>query len=102
MENQLEKLSGRWGDDIVVGNALFTAPDKMAISSISVRVDGTVIQALKQDATKTAVLANVESTFKSPAVVLNNGEWHPFVNNITAIQLTNSADSVTVWYKPLV
>jgi len=102
-ETQLDRMAGWYGDDIIVGNALYTAPAGRSISSITVRVDGTIIQALKEDISgvSTVVVANKESTFKSPAVVLNNGEWHTFLKKITSIQLTGVTDSVTVWFNSL-
>ena len=104
IENQIDKMAGRYGDDIIVGNAMYNAPAKIAISSITCRETGTIIQALKKTVggVVSNVPAGVESTFKTIPLVLKEGiDWHPFVNDITSIQLTGATDSVTVHHKPL-
>lgn len=103
IENQIDKLAGRYGGEIITGNAMFNLPANMAISSITVRSAGATVQALRSGSDHATVIpANEEPIFKSPALLLDPGEWPPLTGrDITSIQLTNTSDSIAIWYKPI-
>ena len=100
-ETHLDRVSGWYGDDFITGITEFTCPSGKCISSFNVRSGGATIASLKKDAAYTVVAANVESSFKNPALVLEASEWTVFNNDITKMTLTNAADGVHVWFRPL-
>lgn len=101
IENQTDKMAGRYGCHIIVGNAARVAPERMCYGSIDAVSDSVIISELKVGSTAiVAGSAGGEETFRTIPFTLPM-RWLPFANDITSIKLTGATDIVIAWLKPL-
>ncbi len=93
------ELLGVWGDKVnPAGAAKYTAPAGFYFYAASCRVDGSKIASCEKNVSGTV---SADATDSYIGVAMYQGEYHPFVNKIVSVTLTNATDQLQYWLKPL-
>ena len=94
-----KKLSGSWGDKVnPAGVAKYEAPAGYYFYGCTCRIANTVIASLEKNV---ANVVSADDTDSYIGVAMYVGEYHPFVNKIVSVTLTNTVDQLQYWLKPL-
>ena len=92
-------LLGTWGDKVnPVGAAKFSAPAGYYFYACNCRIADSKIASLEKNVAG-VVLADATDSYIG--VAMYQGEYHPFVNKIVSVTLTNATDQLQYWLKPL-
>ena len=96
MDTLSKLLGGRC--ELVVGATEFTVPTGFVAYAAIVRVDGTIVAAVKERATQLAAASVTGKTWQS--VALKAMDYIPFEKPVTSITLTGATDSVFLYLEP--
>jgi len=92
-------LLGGWGDKVnPVGVAKYSAPSGYYFYACNCRIDGSKIASLEKNV---AGVVSADATDSYIGVAMYQGEFHPFVNRVVSVTLTNATDQLQYWLKPL-
>jgi hypothetical protein len=95
--NNTNSLLGAFGDRVnPAGAAKYSAPAGYYFYACNCRIDGSKIASCEKNV---GGVISADATDSYIGVAMYPGEYHPFVNKIVSVTLTNAADQLQYWLK---
>jgi len=97
--NSLNISLGSFGDKVnPVGVAKYSAPAGYYFHACTCRIDGSAIASCEKNVGG-VIFADATDSYIGVAMYV--GEYHPFINKIVSVTLTNATDQMQYWLKPI-